>query len=174
MTSRPVPPKLLEAGISIIHDFEPGDLGRLIEIHGIQNFHDYGFSPIHEAYCAQIACDFILNPNPGRSKVWLAKKDGVVVGSVFICELPDDIAQLRLLFADRSVRGSGLGRWLTEDSVRYCREAGFKKVFLWTVDGLERAMAIYRSLGFEQTGEKTQLVWGRESLELKFELILNR
>jgi GNAT superfamily N-acetyltransferase len=174
MISRLVPPKLLDAGISISHDFEPGDLGRLIEIHGIQNFHDYGFSPIHEAYCAQIACDFILNPNPGRSKAWLAKKDGVVVGSVFICELPDDVAQLRLLFADRSVRGSGLGRWLTEDSVRYCREAGFKKVFLWTVDGLERAIAIYRSLGFEQTGEKTQLIWGRESRELRFDLTLNQ
>jgi GNAT superfamily N-acetyltransferase len=174
MTSRPVPSKLLDAGISISHDFEPGDLGRLIEIHGIQNFHDYGFSSVHEAYCAQIACDFVLNPDPRRSKVWLAKKDGVVVGSIFICELPDDVAQLRLLFADRSVRGSGLGRWLTEDSVRYCHEAGFNRVFLWTVDGLERAIAIYRSLGFEQTGEKTQLVWGRESRELKFDLIFNQ
>jgi GNAT superfamily N-acetyltransferase len=174
MTSRPVPPKLLDAGISISHAFEPGDLGRLIEIHGIQNFHDYGFSPVHEAYCAQIACEFILNPDPRRSKAWLAKKDGFVVGSVFICELPDDVAQLRLLFADRSVRGSGLGRWLTEDSVQYCREVGFKKVFLWTVDGLERAIAIYRSLGFEQTGDKTQLVWGRESRELKFDLIFNQ
>jgi GNAT superfamily N-acetyltransferase len=174
MTTRSVPPKLLAAGISISHTFEPGDLGRLIEIHGTQNFHDYGFSTVHEAYCAQIACDFILNPNPGRSKVWLAKKDGVVVGSVFIYELPEEVAQLRLLFADRSVRGSGLGRWLTEDSVRYCHEAGFKKVLLWTVDGLERAIAIYRSLGFEQTEEKTQLVWGRKSRELRFDLILNQ
>jgi hypothetical protein len=42
------------------------------------------------------------------------------------------------------------------------------------VDGLERAIAIYRSLGFEQTGEKAQLVWGRESRELRFDLILNQ
>ena len=52
-----------------------------------------------------------------------------------IRELPDNIAQLRLLFADKSVRGSGLGRWLTDDSVQYCREAGFKGVALdgsWT------------------------------------------
>src|SRR6201987_4779018 len=173
MTSS-IPQKLLDAGISISHDFEPGDLGRLIEIHGIQNFHDYGFSPVHEAYCAEIACDFILNPNPRRSKAWLAKKDEVVVGSVFICELPDDVAQLRLLFADRSVRGSGLGRWLTEDSVRYCREAEFKKVFLWTVVGLERAFGIFGWSGFERTGEKAQLVWGRESRELRFDVILNQ
>jgi GNAT superfamily N-acetyltransferase len=172
--TRSVPQRLGDAGISISDAFEPGDLGRLIEIHGIQNFQDYGFSPIHEAYCAQIAIDFMLNPNPGRGKVWLAKKGGAVVGSVFICELPDDIAQLRLLFADKSVRGSGLGRWLTEDSVQYCREAGFKKVILWTVDGLERAISIYQSLGFKLTDEKTQLVWGRESRELKFDLELSQ
>jgi GNAT superfamily N-acetyltransferase len=169
-----IPQKLLDAGISISYAFEPGDLGRLIEIHGIQNFQDYGFSPVHEAYCAQIASDFMVNPNPGRSKAWLAKKDGVVVGSVLICELSDNVAQLRLLFADKSVRGSGLGRWLTEDSVRYCREAGFKKVFLWTVDGLERAISIYKSLGFNLTDEKTQVVWGRESRELRFDLVLSQ
>ena len=174
MTPRPVTQKLRDAGISIGYSFEPGDLGRLIEIHGIQNFQDYGFSPVHEAYCAQIATDFMLNPNPGRSKAWLAKKAGAVVGSVLICELADDVAQLRLLFADKSVRGSGLGRWLTEDSVRYCREAGFKKVFLWTVDGLERAISIYKSLGFKLTDEKTQMVWGRESRELRFDLVLNQ
>jgi GNAT superfamily N-acetyltransferase len=174
MTPRTVPQKVLDAGISISHAFEPGDLGRLIEIHGIQNFQDYGFSPVHEAYCAQIASDFILNPDPGRAKAWLAKKDGAVVGSVLICELPNDVAQLRLLFADKSVRGSGLGRWLTEDSVQYCREAGFKKVFLWTVDGLERAISIYKSLGFKLTDEKTQLVWGRESRELRFDLIFSQ
>jgi GNAT superfamily N-acetyltransferase len=172
--TRSIPQKLLNAGISITDTFEPGDLGRLIEIHGIQNFQDYGFSPIHEAYCAQIATEFILNPNPGRSKAWLAKKDRTVVGSVLICDVPDNIAQLRLLFADKLVRGASLGRWLTEDSVQYCREAGFKKVFLWTVDGLERAIAIYQSLGFKLTEEKTQYVWGRESRELRFDLDLIR
>jgi GNAT superfamily N-acetyltransferase len=172
--TRSIPQKLLNAGISITDTFEPGDLGRLIEIHGIQNFQDYGFSPIHEAYCAQIATQFIINPSPGRSKAWLAKKDRTVVGSVLICEVPDNIAQLRLLFADKSVRGAGLGRWLTEDSVQYCREAGFKKVFLWTVDGLERAIAIYQSLGFKLAEEKTHYVWGRESRELRFDLDLFR
>src|ERR1700722_15151289 len=100
MTPRPVPPKFRDAGISISSVFEPGDLGRLTEIHGIQNFQDYGFSPVHEAYCAQIASDFMLNPNPGRSKAWLAKKDRGVGGSCLICELPNNILTLRLLVAD--------------------------------------------------------------------------
>jgi GNAT superfamily N-acetyltransferase len=170
MIPRSIPQKLVEAGISVTDAFEPGDLGQLVLIHGLQNYQDYGFSPVHEAYCARIASDFMLNETPRRSKAWLAKKGDQVVGSVLICELPDDIAQLRLLFADKSIRGSGLGRWLVEDSVQYCREAGFRKVFLWTVDGLGRAISIYKSLGFEQTEEKIQFAWGRESRELRFDL----
>jgi hypothetical protein len=49
-------------GISIHPDFSPGDLGQLVCIHGVQNFSDYGFNHVHEAYCAQIAVGFILSP----------------------------------------------------------------------------------------------------------------
>jgi GNAT superfamily N-acetyltransferase len=165
--------RLRQAGISIHHTFEPGDLGQLILIHGVQNFQDYRFNAVHEAYCARIAADFILEPGSERSKVWLAKQKGSVVGSVFIFEQPGNQAQLRLLFVDASVRGFGLGRWLAEESVRYCRETGFRTVFLWTVQGLDRAISIYSSLGFKETEVKKTLTWGRESVEVRYDLVLN-
>jgi GNAT superfamily N-acetyltransferase len=165
--------KLLGSGISIHDTFEPGDLGRLIWIHGVQNYQDYGFNAVHEAYCAKIAADFMLASANDRSKVWLAKQKESVVGSVFIFEQPGDQAQLRLLFVDASVRGCGLGRWLVEESVRYCRTAGFRSVFLWTVEGLDRAISIYSSLGFKETEVKKSLAWGKESVELRYELVLS-
>jgi GNAT superfamily N-acetyltransferase len=164
--------KMLQSGISIDHTFEPGDLGQLILIHGVQNFQDYKFNAVHEAYCAKIAAAFILESTGDRSKVWLAKQKGSVVGSVFIFELPENQAQLRLLFVDASIRGCGLGRWLVEESVRYCRTAGFRTVFLWTVQGLDRAISIYSSLGFRQTEVKKTLAWGRESAEVRYDLVL--
>jgi GNAT superfamily N-acetyltransferase len=165
-------PKLQLAGISVHYTFEPGDLGQLIRIHGVQNFHDYGFNPVHEAYCAKIAADFILSTANDRSKVWLAKQKGTVVGSVFIFEQPANQAQLRLLFVDASVRGCGLGRWLVEESVSYCRTAGFRTIFLWTVRGLDRAISIYSSLGFKEAEVKKTLAWGRESIEVRYELVI--
>ena len=81
--------KIQAAGISICHDFAPGDLGWLIYIHGIQNFADYGYNHVHEAYCARIAVEFILGADKGRSRAWLAKKQGKVVGSIFIVERPN-------------------------------------------------------------------------------------
>jgi GNAT superfamily N-acetyltransferase len=167
-----LPEKIRKAGISIHHDFVPGDLGRLIYIHGIQNFRDYGFNEIHEAYCAKIAIDFLLTPQKGRSRAWIPKKDNQVVGSVLIIERPENQAQLRLLFVDDSVRGVGLGRWLVEESVRYSREAGFDLIYLWTVTGLDRAIAVYQSLGFVKAEEKIIENWGGKNTEIRYDLKL--
>jgi GNAT superfamily N-acetyltransferase len=164
---------LIEAsGISIDTIFAPGDLGQLIYIHGLQNFADYGFNHVHEAYCAQIAVDFILCSAKGRSRVWLAKKEGKVVGSIFIIERPDNQAQLRLLFVDRAVRGLGLGRWLTEESIRYARAEGFNVVYLWTVEGLDRAISLYESIGFTRVEEKSVEAWGISGVEIRYDLNL--
>ena len=65
----------------------------------------------------KIAIDFLLTAQKGRSRAWIPKKDNQVVGSVLIVERPQNQAQLRLLCADDSVRGVGLGRWLVEESV---------------------------------------------------------
>jgi GNAT superfamily N-acetyltransferase len=159
--------------ISIHQEFAPGDLGQLVYIHGVQNFADYGFNHIHEAYCAQIAVEFILSAEKGRSQVWLAKKEGTIVGSIFIIERPNNQAQLRLLFVDRSVRRLGLGRWLVEESIRYCQGKGFDAVYLWTVKGLDRAIWIYESVGFRPVAEKSVESWGNTNLEIRFLLSLD-
>jgi len=167
-----LPERIQQAGISIDQEFCPGDLGQLIYIHGVQNFADYGFNYVHEAYCAKIAVEFILDPDKGRSRAWLARKEGKVVGSVFIVERPGNQAQLRLLFVDRTVRGVGLGRWLVEESIRYCHERGFDLAYLWTVAGLDRAIAIYESVGFVRAADKTVEEWGKSSLEIRYDLPL--
>ena len=168
--SQSLPEKIRKAGISIGDKWEPGDLGLLIYLHGIQNFQDYGFNATHEAYCAKIAVEFILNPHRDRSSVWIAKKGGEVVGSVMIIERPENEAQLRLLFVAKSVRGIGLGRWLVEEAVRYSALCGFSGIYLWTVTGLDRAIAIYQSVGFVQSEERFVEGWGQRNTEVRFDL----
>jgi GNAT superfamily N-acetyltransferase len=167
-----LPGKIESAGVSIHREFSPGDLGRLVYIHGVQNSLDYGFNHVHEAYCAKIAVEFILERAKRRSRAWLAKKENKIVGSIFIVERPNNQAQLRLLFVDQSVRSIGLGRWLVEESIGYCRASGFDLVYLWTVDGLDRAISIYQSVGFVRGAEKIVDEWGKRSLEIRFDLEL--
>jgi GNAT superfamily N-acetyltransferase len=159
------------AGLTLTHEFAPGDLGELVAIHGRENFIDYGFDPHHEAYCALIGAEFLLEPQP-RTCLWLVKKGNEVVGSVIIFERGENIAQLRLLFVARSARGIGLGRWLVEVAVSYCVSTGFQHVYLWTVDGLDRAISIYQSLGFRPTEKKVSSEWGRDSTEIRYDLDL--
>ena len=158
----------LPEGFEVAHTFSPGDLGELIRIHGIQDFADYGSNVAHEAYCARIAAEFIISSNLPRSRAWLVET--TVVGSILIIERDDNLAQLRLLFVDRSVRGGGVGRWLVEESVRYSRDAGFRGVYLWTVEGLDRAIRIYEAVGFRRTSESVLEGWGRKSVEVRFDL----
>ena len=170
--SSKLPGKIESAGVSIDREFSPGDLGQLVYIHGVQNSLDYGFNHVHEAYCAKIAVEFILDRAKRRSRAWLAKKENKIVGSIFIVERPDNQAQLRLLFVDQTVRSIGLGRWLVEESIRYCRASGFELVYLWTVDGLDRAISIYESVGFTRVAQKIVEDWGRRSVEVRFDLDL--
>lgn len=164
--------KLRAAGFVISDRFEPGDLGELIRIHGLQNFRDYGFDARHEAYCARIASDFVIDGGGERGRVWLAKRGGQVIGSVLVVETTADRAQLRILFVDERARGLGLGRWLVEAAVQHCREARFRSVFLWTVEGLERAVAIYAGLGFKVVERRCSEGWGGPVTELRYELTL--
>jgi GNAT superfamily N-acetyltransferase len=167
-----LPHNIERAGVSIHREFRPGDLGQLVYIHGVQNSADYGFNHVHEAYCAKIAVEFILDRDKRRSRAWLAKKEDKIVGSIFIVERPNNQAQLRLLFVDRTVRNIGLGRWLVEESIRYCRASGFNLVYLWTVEGLDRAISIYESVGFTRVAVKPVEEWGRTSFEIRFDLDL--
>ena len=45
-------------------------------------------------------------------------------------------------------------------------------IYLWTVDGLDRAISIYESVGFVRVAEKTVKEWGKTSLEIRFDLDL--
>jgi len=167
-----LPEKIRHAAITVDDRWEPGDLGSLIHLHGVQNFQDYGFNVMHEAYCAKIGAEFILNAYQDRSFARIARKGGEVVGSVLVVERSANQAQLRLLFVARSVRGIGLGRWLAEEAVRHSASRGFERIYLWTVAGLDRAISIYQSLGFIQSDEKLMEDWGKSSTEIRFDLDL--
>ena len=90
----------------------------------------------------------------------------------WIIERPENEAQLRLLFVAKSARGIGLGRWLVEEAVRYSALCGFRRIYLWTVAGLDRAIAIYKSVGFMQSEERSIEGWGQRSTEVRFDLAL--
>jgi GNAT superfamily N-acetyltransferase len=160
-----------EPNIRIRHEFAPGDVGRLVELHGILYAQEYGFDHTFEAYVAGPLAEFVLHQTV-RERIWLVDVDDVLMGSIAIVKHNETEAQLRWYLLHPSLRGRGLGSRLMEESIAFCRRQGYTKVFLWTVSSLVTAAHIYTRAGFRMTEEHTHSIWGSVLTEQRYDLAL--
>jgi N-acetylglutamate synthase-like GNAT family acetyltransferase len=161
----------LPANVSIRDQLKPGDIGYLIYLHGVLYAHEYGWDYTFEAYVAGPLAEFAKAHNE-RERIWIVEKDGQVAGSVAIVEASKKEAQLRWMLLTPDLRGYGLGRFLVETALDFCREQGYSTVFLWTVSLLAVATKLYQSVGFQLTEEKTHQIWGTKLTEQRYDLEL--
>lgn len=144
--------------ITIRHELRCGDLGRIVTLHGECYEPLPGFGLRFEAFVARTIAEFVLD-NESRGRVWLAERDGGLVGCTAIALRDHKTAQLRWVLVDPSARGIGLGRRLVEKALEYCREERCVDVFLESTDGLPESQALYDGLGFELTFNKEAELW---------------
>jgi N-acetylglutamate synthase-like GNAT family acetyltransferase len=163
--------KSMPEGITVRHDVRPGDLGSLIRLHGILYARQYGYDHTFEPYVARPLADFILSEGP-RQRIWIVQRGDEIVGCLAVVEASDDQAQLRWFLLSPQIRGRGVGRYLFEDALTFCREAGYKRVFLLTVDVHTEAASLYRSVGFRLTEEHPAELWGAVRTEQRYDIRL--
>jgi len=133
----------------LLHTHRPGDIGWIIHRHGALYAQEYGWDEKFEAMVAQIAAKFILNYDSRRERCWMAEQDGNIIGSVTLVKKTDRIAKLRMLYVEPSARGMGVGQRLVEECIRFARQAGYRKITLWTNHILIAARRIYERQGFK-------------------------
>jgi GNAT superfamily N-acetyltransferase len=150
---------------------KPGDVGTVVSLHGVIHAELCGFDPTFEAYVAGPLAEFVKAASP-RGRLWLAERDGRVVGCIAIVEADAKTAQLRWFLVVPQERGAGVGKRLLNESLAFCREQGYESVVLWTVSGLEAAARLYRAAGFAKVQEKPGRMWGVDVVEEKYELRL--
>ena len=64
--------------------------------------------------------------------------------------------------------GSGLGRKLISEAMRFCDKQNFSSVQLWTFNKLTTARRLYESFGFELSKEWEGNQWGSTITEQQF------
>jgi GNAT superfamily N-acetyltransferase len=165
----------IQAGVELHRGYEPGVVGRIGELHGRYYAVAWGSWAAFEILVSRELCDFVERYDARKNLLITAHNDRAMVGSLAVdCRTPEpDIAQLRFVIVDPAHQGRGAGKAMLNTALDWCHEAGFRKVFLWTVDHLPESRSLYEKAGFRVTERCADDRYTVHRDNLKMELILS-
>ena len=155
-SDRKTPPPL------VIRTHRAGDIGWIVQSQARFYTEEFGWDDRFEGLIAKVGGEFLSKFKPDKERCWIAERGGQNVGSVMITDGGDGIAKLRLLYIDKTARGLGLGKLFVDECIRFSRDAGYRRLSLWTNDILDAARAIYIKAGFRLVSEEKHRMFGPE------------
>ncbi len=158
----------------VLRTHRPGDMGMIVHLEGTGYAEQFGWDNTFEGLVARIAADFLASYDETCERCWIAERDGVHVGHIFLVRHPDQpgTAKLRLLYVDPAARGEGLGARLVDECVNFARSAGYKRITLWTQSTLTAAHRIYQGAGFRLVREDPHHSFGKDLVGQTWDLDL--
>jgi len=164
----------------VLRAHRPGDIGWVVSRHGALYAQEYGWDIGFEALVARIAAHFIEHFDAAREACWIAERDGRRIGCVFLVQARDEAtqaivpgtAQLRMLLVEPAARGLGLGVALVSQCERFARQAGYRRIRLWTNSLLRAARGIYERAGYQRLASEPHHSFGHDLVGETWELEL--
>ncbi len=146
----------------LIRSHRPGDIGWITHRHGVLYHAEYGWDATFEAMVARVAADFIDHYDPASDRAFIAERGGAIVGSAIVVRKSEQIAKLRLVYVEPTVRGLGVGRRLLDEAMGFARAAGYRRMTLWTNDILLAARRLYETAVFGLVASEPYRGFGRD------------
>jgi DNA-binding MarR family transcriptional regulator/GNAT superfamily N-acetyltransferase len=148
------------------------DLGWVLARHATLYAKEYGWGAQFKLLVAGIIADFLRGHDPAREGCWIAERDGEPAGSVMLVDAGNGVAKLRLLLVEPRARRLGIGARLVEECIRFARDAGYRKITLWTQSVLTAARSTYQRSGFVRMDQTPHCSFGVELVGETWELEL--
>ncbi|MDJ0781342.1 MAG: GNAT family N-acetyltransferase [Desulfosarcinaceae bacterium] len=160
--------------VKITRGYRPGSIGRVAELHGRYYHEHWGFGLFFESKVAIELATFLERYDDARDGFWLAKTAGRVEGSITIDghRAMHAGAHLRWFIVSEALQGGGVGKRLIETAIGFCRQRGFRRIYLWTFEGLDAARHLYTAAGFTLVEQHRGTQWGAAVNEQRFERCL--
>ena len=89
---------------------------------------------------------------PPSGALLIARNGSEAAGCVALRQLDTGTGEMKRMYVREQHRGSGLGRRLALAIIEEAKRRKFKRMVLDTLPKLETAIALYRDLGFRETG----------------------
>ena len=158
----------------ILTGYLPGAIGRIVELHAAYYHREWGFGLYFETRVAKEMSEFFNRFDETRDGFWIVCLDDRVEGGIAIDGVKGAIdgAHLRWFILSREIQGRGFGNKLMEEAISFCKMKDYRKVYLWTFEGLHMARHLYEKFGFKLVQQAEGAQWGKKVTEQKFELLL--
>jgi len=161
----------MEHDIHIV-GYYAGVIGQITTLHAIYYRKYWGLDHSFEAQEARELADFIITFDEHQDGLWNAVSGDALVGCIAISgdrDRPGD-ARLRWYIVDPRWQGRGIGTRLITKAIDFSKEAGYKRIYLWTFEGLDQARSMYEKHGFTMIQVRDVPQWGGIIREQMFEL----
>ncbi len=149
-----------------------GEFGWIVARHGALYAQEYGYDEKFEGVVARVVADFLCQHDPEKERCWVAEVGGKPAGSIMLVRKSARVAKLRILLVEPSARGLGIGSALVAECLDFAREAGYRKVTLWTHRQLRAARHLYRQAGFKLVSATPNPSFGQKLVDEIWELEL--
>jgi DNA-binding MarR family transcriptional regulator/N-acetylglutamate synthase-like GNAT family acetyltransferase len=165
---------LIEQGAAdwTIRPFKAGDMGAIASRQAILYADVFGWGRPMEVLLGDVTTAFLRDFRPGREQCWVAERSGAMLGSIFLVDGGAGVARLRLLYVEDEARGLGIGAALVRTCLGFARDAGYRKVALWTHTVLASARRIYAAEGFAIVATEMHSEFGEPVQGETWELVL--
>ena len=144
--------RLFSRGDAVVSDAGPGDAAEIAALHAASFRRGWSDGEVEQ---------LLRDPSVVADRATMGRG---LVGFILTRQAADE-AEILSITVDEGARGRGLGRQLLQRNLRRLAGLGVGAVFLEVGAENEAALSLYRSMGFEQIGQRERYYGGDATLD---------